>query len=70
MFIINTTKIIEVFCFIDDFCKEIDSFYCRHPLPEGMIKRNNRGRRSSLSESEVLTILVLYRSGEPSSFRL
>ena len=61
MFIIDTTKIIEVFCFIDDFCKEVESFYQTNPLPEGLEKRKSAaGRKPSLSESEVLTILVLY----------
>ena len=61
MFIIDTTKIVEVFCFTDDFCKEIESFYSTHPLPEGLEKRKSAaGRKPSLSESEVLTILVLY----------
>ena len=61
MFIIDTTKIVEVFCFIDDFCEEIESFYSTPPLPEGIEKRKSAaGRKPSLSESEVLTILVLY----------
>ncbi len=61
MFIIDTTKIIEVFCFIDDFCKEVEEFYQTHPLPEGLKKKKSAaGRKSSLSESEVLTIMVLY----------
>jgi hypothetical protein len=60
MFVIDTTKIIEVFCFIDDFCKEVAVYYATHPLPAGLTPRHPAGRKASLSESEVLTILVLY----------
>lgn len=34
MFIIDTEKIIEVFCFIDNFCKEVELFYATHPLKD------------------------------------
>jgi hypothetical protein len=60
MFVIDTRKIVEVFCFIDDFCKEIQAYYATHPLPAGLQTRPVAGRKAALSESEVLTILVLY----------
>ena len=60
MFIIDTAKLVEVFCTIDDFTKEVADFYATHPLPAGLEPVSTRGRHSSLSESEVLTILVGY----------
>ena len=60
MFVIDTRKIVEVFCFIDDFCKEIQAYYATHSLPAGIKARPAAGRKAALSESEVLTILVLY----------
>jgi hypothetical protein len=60
MFVIDTFKLIEVFCFIDDFCKEVEAYYATHPLPQGLAPRQLAGRKASLSASEVLTILVLY----------
>jgi len=59
-FIIDTCKVVEVFCFIDDFCKEVKDYFTHHPLPQGLLEKHPAGRRSSFSESEVLTILVLY----------
>ena len=59
-FIIDTTKVVEVFCAIDDFCLQVKGYFTTHPLPEGLAPRHPAGRKPSLSESEVLTILVLY----------
>lgn len=70
MFIIDTTKIVEVFCFIFDFCKEVETFYSTHPLPEGLEKRKSAaGRKPSLSESGILTILVLYHLSDFKCFQ-
>ncbi|RDV12575.1 hypothetical protein DXT99_22690 [Pontibacter diazotrophicus] len=59
-FIIDTAKVVEVFCFIDDFCKEVQEYFASHPLPKGLSEKHPAGRRPALSESEVLTILTLY----------
>lgn len=59
-FVIDTRKVVEVFCFIDDFCGQVSHYLASHPLPPGLAPRAAAGRRPSLSESEVLTILVLY----------
>ncbi len=59
-FIIDTFKVVEVFCFIDDFCLEAKQYFASHPLPQGLAPRHPAGRKPSLSESELPTILVLY----------
>ncbi len=59
-FVIDTRKVVEVFCFIDDFCQQISHYLATHPLPQPLTPRTGAGRKASLSESEVLTILVLY----------
>nr|WP_230679900.1 IS982 family transposase [Pontibacter sp. 172403-2] len=56
----DTAKVVEVFCFLDDFCKEVAAYFATHPLPAALHPRSCAGRKPSLSESEVLTILVLY----------
>ena len=60
MFIIDTAKVVEVFCFIDDFCQQVAAYFSSHPLPAGLEQRHPAGRKAALCESEVLTILVLY----------
>lgn len=59
-FIIDTSKVVEVFCAIDDFCLQVKEYFACHPLPAGLEARHPAGRKPSLSESEVLTILTLY----------
>jgi hypothetical protein len=59
-FVIDTRKVVEVFCFIDDFCEQVRQYVASHPLPPPLAPRAAAGRKPALSESEVLTILVLY----------
>lgn len=52
-------KITEIFYFIDEFCKEFDKTMVGHILDENhQIKRRNR--KFVLSDSEVITILVIF----------
>jgi len=51
-------EILPLFCEIDDFCKVFEKVYEQRALPSG--KRRNRATR--LSQSEVMTILVMYHA--------
>jgi hypothetical protein len=52
-------KSIEIFCSVDDFCKEIEKVMEGHLLgTEGPKKLRNR--KFSMSDSEVITILILF----------
>ena len=53
---ISTSKITEIFCSIDDFCKEFVPFWQKHLISNG--KKGNRSSKMSLSE--VMTIQVLF----------
>ncbi len=64
-FIIDTREVVEVFCTIHDFCLAVKKYFASHLMPDGLEQRHPTGRRSSLSESKVLTILVL---GEMKSY--
>ena len=59
-FVIDTRKVVAVFCFIDDFCGQVSQYLSSHPLPPPLAPRAAAGRKPALCESEVLTILVLY----------
>ncbi len=48
--------ILPLFCEIDDFCKVFEKIYQRRALSNG----RRRKRATRLSQSEVMTILVLY----------
>lgn len=52
-------KITEIFCLVDDFCKEIDLAKEGHILgKESLVKHRNR--KFKLSDSEVITIMVIF----------
>lgn len=50
------SKITEIFCSIDDFCKEFVPFWQKSLISNG----KKRIRKSKMSLSEVMTIQVLF----------
>lgn len=56
---ITESKITEIFCLADDFCKYFSSEMKKHQLNDGKVHRNKHGR---LSDAEVITILILFHS--------
>ena len=63
-------KVIEIFCSVDDFCKEFSSEILKNQLaslPSSGIKRRNR--KSQLSDSEIITILIGFHLGSHKTFK-
>lgn len=56
--ILNTTKLAEIFIECDDFMKGLEAYMSTHTLPSREGQRRNRSR--SLSESEMMTIIIYY----------
>ena len=56
---IAKNKITEIFCIIDDFCKEYDKEIARMSIcePDG---RKHRKRQWCMSRSEIMTILIFF----------
>jgi hypothetical protein len=52
-------KITEIFCLVDDFCKEIETTKEGHILKQNVSKKL-RKRKFKLSDSEVITILIIF----------
>ena len=52
-------KITEIFCLVDDFCKEIEKAKRDHTLSK-KVPQNQRNRKFKLSDSEVITILIIF----------
>ncbi len=59
--LINEKKLIEIFISCDDFDKMYETWLISHTIGKKTITR-----KPDLSDSEIMTILVFYRSGEPS----
>jgi len=61
-------KIIEIYCIADDFCKEFaQEFKKLKTLPDGGKKRRNRS--CEMSDSEIMTILLLFHFGTFKNFK-
>jgi hypothetical protein len=60
---ISVDKITEIFCIIDDFCIEFSKAKSGHVLSEQTDKKR-RNRSFTLSDSEVITILILFHAGQ------
>ena len=58
---ITTDKVIEVFCIVDDFCKEYEKEIQNHQLLAGNVKKRNRQTR--MSQSEIITVMVCFHCG-------
>jgi len=56
---ISKDKTTEFFCVIDDFCKEMSQIIDQNAILEDTNKKK-RNRKSKMSDSEVITILILF----------
>ncbi|PRM91275.1 IS982 family transposase, partial [Aliarcobacter cryaerophilus] len=56
---ISDTKIIEIFCNLDDFMKEFETVLIKNSISESS-KVKKRKRKSKMSKSEVMTIMVIF----------
>lgn len=56
---ISDTKIIEIFCNLDDFMKEFDAVLLKNSISDTSLPKK-RNRKSKMSKSEVMTIMVIF----------
>ena len=63
-----TDKVAEIFVKADDFCKFFEDEFKKHSLPTPTdIKKRNR--KTTLSDSEVITILIAFHGGQFRNFK-
>jgi hypothetical protein len=62
-------KITEIFVKVDDFCKEFKNELDRLDQPALPSDKKTRNRSTSLCESEVITILISFHSGQFKNFK-
>jgi Transposase DDE domain len=62
----DTNQLTRIFCEIDDFCKELNQYTKDKLLPCNTYKR---GPSCSLSESEIMTILIFFQSSGWRNFK-
>ena len=55
---ISKDKVTEIFCIIDEFCKHLDAENAQKVLISSKVTPRRR-RAASMSDSEIMTILLL-----------
>ena len=59
---ITTDKVTEIFCILDEFCKNLDAELTKNlhiaPIDEGYKRMPNR--KGQMSKNEIMTILLCY----------
>ena len=65
---ITDYKITEIFCAVDEFCKEFDKQIDKISLwsSNGKVRRY---RKAHLSDSEIMTILIVFQFGSFRNFK-
>ena len=65
---ITDDKVTEIFCAVDEFCKEFEKQMEKKTLisSDGKVRRN---RKASLSDSEIMTILIAFQFGSFRNFK-
>ncbi|MEZ4880336.1 MAG: IS982 family transposase [Chitinophagales bacterium] len=61
-------KITEVFVKVDDFCNEFELTYKQHQLTNETCAKK-RNRKATLSDSEIITILITFHGGQFKNFK-
>jgi hypothetical protein len=56
---ISDTKIIEIFCNLDDFMKEFETVLTKNSISDSS-QPKKRNRKSKMSKSEVMTIMIIF----------
>lgn len=62
-------KVIEIFCTVDDFCKEFDSEIKKLKLVQLPEDKKHRSRSLSMSDSEIITVLIGFHLGSHRTFK-
>ena len=65
---ITDYKVTEIFCAVDEFCKEFDKQIDKKSLMSSDGK-SRRYRKASLSDSEIMTILIVFQFGSFRNFK-
>ncbi|MFI3262935.1 MAG: IS982 family transposase [Rikenellaceae bacterium] len=68
MSILTRDKVTEIYCIADDFCQELEKNGTNFQLELSDGKRH-RNRRCSMSNSEIITILVCFQMGHFRNFK-
>ncbi len=68
---ITTDKVTEIFCILDEFCKNLDTELTKnlHIVPIDRGYKRMRNCKGQMSKSEIMTILLCYHFGSFRNFK-
>ena len=69
MSLLTKDKITQIFCLADDFCKEYSAEINSHKKLPACEDKKRRNRKHEMSDSENITILILYHFGSFKNFK-
>ncbi|MDR2564270.1 MAG: hypothetical protein LBC98_10085 [Prevotellaceae bacterium] len=69
MILLSSDKITEIFCAADKFCKEFAQIIREHRRLAIGDGKKHRNHQHEMAESEIITVLILYRFGPFAGFR-
>lgn len=59
-------SLVEIFCIVDDFCKEFEPRWQQYQLDNGLRKRK---RKSKMTLSEIMTIVIYFHQSNYRTFK-
>lgn len=62
-------KVTEIFCIVDDFAREFESRIKDLKLAQLATDKQHRNRPLSMSDSEIMTILICFHLGAHKTFK-
>ena len=65
---ITESKVTEIFCIADDFCKEFELEMAKNTLPSSADAPKRR-RKRMMSDAEVITILICFHFNSYRNFK-
>ncbi len=65
---ITESKVTEIFCIADDFCKEFEGEMAKNALPS-TTDTPKRKRKRMMSDAEVITILICFHFNSYRNFK-
>ena len=65
---ITESKVTEIFCIADDFCKEFEVEMAKNVLPSSP-SASKRRRKRIMSDAEVITILICFHFNTYRNFK-
>lgn len=62
-------KVTEIFCAVDDFCKDFDVEIKKLKMTQLVADKTSRNRALTMCDSEILTILICFHMGSHRTFK-